>query len=135
MTGDCIANICILKQEKKIEDVLHASNNLKQAHLIFLNIKRVKIDDIVTLLAHVTILDDVYFFSRVSQSSIQIEARRKNSNIKTFFCSTFFFFANANSFYLFWYFLYVNAVFLNLVIFMLHDFKQTWLPENLIYHQ
>ena len=55
-------NICILKQEKKIEDVLPASNNLKQAHLIFLHIKKVIFEDIVVLLAHVTIFNDVVLF-------------------------------------------------------------------------
>ena len=109
-----------------MKDVLYPSNNLRLAHLIFLSWS--KKQNLMTLLhcRHMSpFLMRWQFILRFSRSNIQILAMRKNSNT-LLCCSASFFHLCAN--FLNLVFSYVIAVFLILIIFVLHDVQQTGLP-------
>ena len=66
MTGDCSTEICLLKRGKKLRELLGAFSKLLPAHLTFLGIKKAKFDDVVALLGHVTIPNEVTFCNTLS---------------------------------------------------------------------
>ena len=66
MTGDCSTETCLLKRGKKLRELLGAFSKLLPAHLTFLGIKKAKFDDVVALLGHVTIPNEVTFYNTLS---------------------------------------------------------------------
>ena len=101
-----------------MKDFMHPSNNLQQTYLSFFHIKKTKSDDIVALLADVTIYDDIIFTQTEQQQECGDEEKLEYSLC----CSIFFFYFNTN--FLFDIFLYAFAVFFILVIFVWHNFHQ-----------
>ena len=81
MTGDCGTEVSILKRGKKLKEVLHKSRNLLPAYLNFLNIKKAKFDDIVALLTHVSLANDVTFYNTLSAQSDEQEESGDDEDI------------------------------------------------------
>ena len=74
--------ICFLKRGKKLRELLGAFSKLLPAHLTFLNIKKAKFDDIVSLLGHVTIPNDVTFGNTISTQAEQHQESDDDEDIE-----------------------------------------------------
>ena len=75
MTGDCSTEMCLLKRGKKLRELLSASKTLLPAYGTYLKIKKAKFDDVVALLTHVSVSDEVTFYNTIStQSEQQLES-------------------------------------------------------------
>ena len=69
--GRLPTEICLLKRGKRLRELLGAFSKVLLAHLTFLNIRKAKFDDIVALLGHVTIPNDVTFDNTISTQAEQ----------------------------------------------------------------
>ena len=74
--------ICLLKRGKKLRELLGAFSKLLPAHLTFLSIKKAKFDNIVALLGHVTIPNDVTFCNTISTQAEKHQERADDEDIE-----------------------------------------------------
>ena len=65
MTADCLTSITILKRGKKMSNLVSAMADVQPAYCRYLPIKAAKLSDVLNLLKHVSLTENVTFYSHL----------------------------------------------------------------------